>query len=345
MAGERNDLMVTEVGPGAMEALSRSEIMLQVDVARKYPRSIDRAARNMVSMATTDEDTATRMFYSLSRDGKAIQGPSVRLAEIAVTCWGNARVGARVLEIGDRYVTAQAMAMDTECNVVAVVEVRRPIVSKKHGRYSDDMIAMTCNAACAIVYRNAAFKIVPRAYIDRAYEAAKRQCTGDAKKLPERRAKAIARFGDLKPAVLPVDLLKYLDRQSIEHITAEDLQKLLGVYTAIGDGETTIEEEFGIVAPDAPAPAAVAATPAAPVNAAAPVQAAVTQPPATAPTTAKQRFQTLSLQITALGKDEITAGVVAEYEGIIGNPKKDWNDEDYANVNAELAKKLEAANG
>ncbi len=89
---------VEVISGNALELMQRAEIDMQVSTAKKYPRPDPSAIKKkMESFATMDEETAESCFYSLPRDGKTIQGPSVRLAEIAVACYGNLRAASRVI--------------------------------------------------------------------------------------------------------------------------------------------------------------------------------------------------------------------------------------------------------
>jgi hypothetical protein len=52
------------------------------------------------------------------------------MAEIAVSCWGNVRYGARVIEETDRFIVAQGVCHDLETNVYNAIEVRRRITGR-----------------------------------------------------------------------------------------------------------------------------------------------------------------------------------------------------------------------
>src|SRR5678816_4803120 len=99
------------------------------------------------------------MFYSLPRGGRNIVGPSVRFAEVVASSWGNIRSGARIIDIDDKFITAQGQCFDLEKNICVQVEVKRRITKKDGKRYDDDMIGVTGNAACSISLRNAVFKV------------------------------------------------------------------------------------------------------------------------------------------------------------------------------------------
>src|SRR5262249_8344200 len=99
------------ITPSALETLTRSELDVQITTARRYPRSLARFKAAALMMIRMDQATAAACFYALPRrerreDGsfqkKTITGPSVRLAEIVASCWGNLRAGARVIAETDR---------------------------------------------------------------------------------------------------------------------------------------------------------------------------------------------------------------------------------------------------
>jgi len=223
----------------ALPALNRAEIDIQIATARRWPRSIVRFKKQAFEMATLDEDTAGSMFYVLPRDGKRIEGPSVRLAEIVASAWGNLRTGARVVEVGERYVKAQGAAFDLETNHACAVEVTRRITGRK-GRYSDDMIGVVSNAACSIALRQAIFKVVPFAFVKDIYEEAKKASLGKALTMEQRRTREFEWFGKL--GARPEQILKIIGRTGLADITVDDLVSLRGMRTAIQDGETTLAQ-------------------------------------------------------------------------------------------------------
>ena len=248
------ELTATEVlPPSAIESITRGEIDVQISTAKRFPRSIGQVKKDMLSFATLDQETAESCFYSLPRGGKTIQGPSVRLAEIAVSCYGNLRAGVRVLETvsnGDSpHVVLQAVCHDLEKNTCVTIEKRRRIVGKKSkgGAIDEDDINLACNAGSAIAFRDCVFKVVPGALIKPVYEQAKAVAIGDAKTLSERRERAIAAFG--KMGVKLDKILASLSKKSLEEIDLADLETLFGLHTAIKDGHTTIDEAFPSVTP------------------------------------------------------------------------------------------------
>jgi hypothetical protein len=230
---------------GALEQIARGEVDIQISTARRFPRSIEAFQKKALSMATIDEETAASCFYVLpKRKGaeKAIEGPSARLAEIAAAAYGHMAIAGRIVEEGDRFVVAQGAAWDLENNVRRVVEVRRRITSRDGGRYSDDMIMVTCNAAIAIATRNAVFQVIPQAYTRQIYHACREVAVGTQQTLSKRRGAMLEHFQ--KMGVEPARVFALLEVRGTEDITLEHLATLRGLATAIKEGDTSIDEAF-----------------------------------------------------------------------------------------------------
>ena len=231
----------------SLAAIERSQIDTQISTAKKYPRSVSKFLDEAQSMISLSPEIAEGCNYKLKRknaDGGItyIEGPSVRLLEIAASAYGNLRYGSRTIGIDEEFVTAQGMAFDMERNVASSVEVKRSIKGKR-GRYSNDMIMITSNAAGSIARRNALNGVIPRVYIQALSEHAKKVALGDIKTLPERRQRAFDYF--TKTLGVPVaKVLEYLEKQSVEDCNLADVSDLQDLKTALKDGMTTLEETF-----------------------------------------------------------------------------------------------------
>lgn len=224
--------------------LVKAEIDQQIATAHAYPRSVSRVVKNVLSLVTISQASAEECNYALPRGGKPITGPSVRLAEIVASQWGNCRVGARVVHVDrfEKFVEAEGIFHDLETNTSTTARVRRRIVDRNGRLFNDDMIVVTGNAACSIAKRNAILGGVPKAVWNEAYDAALATIKGDIKTLPERRTnafKAFAAFG-----VKPEQIVAYLDLGGVEDVTLEHLTTLIAMHKAIKDGEQTVESFF-----------------------------------------------------------------------------------------------------
>lgn len=238
-------LQVTQIQRAeTLEVLNRSEIDIQIATARRFPRSVEQSTRRIMELATSDEDVAQECFYSLRRgngeNANAVEGPSVRLAEIVAASWGNLRVQSQVVSNDGKFITARGVCHDLETNTAVACEVQRRITDRNGRTYSDDMIVVTGNAAGAIAFRNAVFKVVPKAIINNTVKAIKAAAMGNSNALEERKSKMLKFFASI--GVSKEMVLSYLEVDGIEAINMEEIMEMLGLANAIKEGTTTKEE-------------------------------------------------------------------------------------------------------
>lgn len=249
-----------EVQTGAAVSLAaRSEIEAQLDAAHKYERSLARFRRDATTMATLSREVAESCMYALPRGGKSITGPSVRLAEICASAWGNLQIGSRVVEVTETEVVAQGVAWDLQSNLRVTIEARRRITGKNGRRYDDDMIVVTGMAAQSVALRNAIFRVVPRGLVDTIYAAARAVAVGDARTLEARRAEAVARLA--KAGVSADRVLAAVGVGAVEDIGLAELETLTGLMSSVRAREITLDDAFpaplGSVPQQAPRAAAL----------------------------------------------------------------------------------------
>ena len=236
-------LQPEKIDIGALAVLNKSEIDQQIATAKQYPRSIKQFLNEAIQLATLDEETAKECIYALPRDGKVIEGPSARFAEIMAYSWGNSRAGARVVGEDAEFVTSQGMFFDLEKNVAISYEVKRRITNKSGKRYSADMIGTTSNAASSIALRNAVLKGIPKAIWKQIYNAARNTVAGDFKTLVNRRENALQAF--VIYGVTPEMIYRTLGVQGKEDIGLDHFVVLSGFLTALKEGESSVEDIFG----------------------------------------------------------------------------------------------------
>ena len=227
-----------------IDAVERANVDSQVATAKQYPRDLARSVNNSIAMATMDAATAQSCGYALPRGGKPITGPSVHLAKLIVSNWGNMRAEAKVVQITDKQVISRGTCWDLENNVATAFEVRRSIVGKNGKRFSDDMITVTGNAANSIAYRNAVFSVIPKAIIDKVYQAAQHYITGDLsdeEKLVSRRKKCIDFFKS-EYGITEDEVVMLCGKQTVNQIKADQIALLLGITQSLKDGDTTAED-------------------------------------------------------------------------------------------------------
>lgn len=231
--------VVTE---SALSLITKAEIDMQISTAKAFPRSLKMFLDKAMSMATISEEVAASCNYALPRGGRSLEGPSVRLAEIVCSTYGNIRAGARVIANDGKTITAQGICHDLETNNSITVEVKRKITDKNGKTYNEDMQVVTGNAACAIAYRNAVFKVVPSALVQEVYDKAKEVARGTAETLVAKRDKAIRYFHDM--GVKDAQICEQLEIKKVEDIDLDKLATLRGMVTLIKNGESTISDLF-----------------------------------------------------------------------------------------------------
>lgn len=249
---------------GSISLLAKAEIDTQIATAKAFPRSIKMFINRAISIATVTEEVADACAYVLPRgknkDGsdKFVEGPSVRLAEIVIGAYGNVRAAMRVVYNDGKKITAQGICHDLETNTCVTLDVNRSILQhiwepdpnrpgkmRKSGRMemmTEDMQVVTGNAACAIAFRNAVYKIIPSALIQPIYEMAKQVAKGTAETLPARRLKALDYLHAL--GVTDEQICIALQLQAVDDIDLDKLAILRGMCTAIKNQEERLDVIF-----------------------------------------------------------------------------------------------------
>ena len=187
------------------------------------------------------------MLYALRRQGadgeaQAIEGLSVRMAEIIASAWGNLRVQTRIIGNDGRFITAQGVCHDLETNVAVSKEVKRRITTRAGRTFSDDMQVVTGNAAASIAFRNAVLAVVPKAVTKKVIASVKQVAMGKAIDLETSRQNAIANYA--KAGVTEQMLFEYLGITKKEQIDKEMVFELKALWNAIKEGTTSVQETF-----------------------------------------------------------------------------------------------------
>lgn len=248
------DVKVTEVkaSPENIGLVLRSEIDMQIATAKAYPRSITQFYNRLESMATISPDVAEKCGFALPRREwdnatgqyiqKIISGPSIRMAEMAVSAYQNVRVGGRIASNDGRQIITQGICHDLETNVCITTDVVRSILTSKGKTYTADMQAVTANAGISIAMRNAIFRVLPRPMIDSIFEKTKLVALGTAETLVKRRDAAITYFKNL--GVKEADICRVLMVKSVNDIDLEKLYLLRSMANALNNEGASITDIF-----------------------------------------------------------------------------------------------------
>ena len=184
-------------GAGALAARP-GEVDVQVSTAKRYPRDPVRALARAKECATLTPEIARSCWYVRPvGDGKTVEGPSVRLAEILCSTWGNLRVSSEIVEVTADRVVAVGRAWDLESNAAVSSEVSKSLLtSAKRGaarRVSDAQVEVIAGAAQSIALRNAIRRIVGDAIVSEVLTAARRAGIKPATDAGPNRSKTPAR--------------------------------------------------------------------------------------------------------------------------------------------------------
>lgn len=240
--------------PSAIMAMERAQIDTQVATAHQYPRSLEQFKKRALSMATLDEESAESCIYCrpVGREQnekgewveKYAEGASIRLAEIVAASYGNIRVAARIVEQTERFVRCEGVAHDLESNYAGKSECMESTVTKQGKPYSERQRSLVAKVCLAKAYRDACFKVVPRALCKPVFEAAKKVAAGQGKPLEERRKKAKAWVSGIKMDNAEARVFAALGVKGWNDVTDDHLLRLTGLKTAIQDGDETYESAF-----------------------------------------------------------------------------------------------------
>jgi len=246
------------VPPGALEAITRGEIDIQVATAHKYPRSITLFKDRALAMATLDQETAESCIYvrpvgkernekTGKYEMKYAEGLSIRAAEIVGASYGNLRVGAMIIEQTPRKVVCRGYAHDLETNFAATSETVEVTVKSDGTPYSERQAAVVAKAALSKALRDATFRVVPRAMFKSIENECRRLIAGDGKSFDQRRAAAVQWIQRL--GIDEARVWAALNLEGPDDLTPEHLMTLTGLRTSIKDKETTADEAFPPIIP------------------------------------------------------------------------------------------------
>lgn len=234
--------VLESTAPSAMAIIGDAEIDIQVATAKRFPRSITTFMRRAQEMATLTPEIAGSCIYAIPRDGKTIEGPSARFAEVLLNAWGNMRAEGRTLGDDGQYVSSRGVAWDLESNTAVGYEVKRRITNRRGETYNADMITVTGNAGASIALRNAILKAIPAPFWKPIYNACRQVVAGDARTFQTRRDNMLHEFAVM--GVTEERLCTALNLKGKLDITLDHMATLAGFFTALKDGDTTIEEAF-----------------------------------------------------------------------------------------------------
>lgn len=255
--GNTSMMVGAETAQSAVAAQARAIIESRYIVAMQRPRDFD-LVRDRILKECKRPRFADVARY-LKPVGKGIEGPSIRFAEMALRCMGNATADSAVIYEDTRKRIIRVTVTDLESNLpysndimidktVERSKVRdgQTLVSTRTNSYgktvyiveaTEDDLLNKQNALVSKALRTLILRILPGDILEEAMDQViATQRDRDAKDPDEARKRLADAFSAL--GVKPSDLKQYLGHELAATSPAE-MVELRAVYAAIRDGEAT----------------------------------------------------------------------------------------------------------
>lgn len=230
------------LAPSSIALMERAAIDSQIATAHAFPRSLEKFKSRALGIVTLDLETAESCIYSRPvGGGKVAEGESIRMAEIVAACYGNLRVASRIVEQTERFVRCEGVAHDLESNYAGKSECIEPTVKTDGTPYSESQRAVVAKACLSKAYRDAVFKVVPKAVCKTITIAAKGVINKEVATIEQRIERIKGWLKLIK--VTDARVFAVLAVKGWADVNDEHILTLTGLRTAINEG-TKIEEAF-----------------------------------------------------------------------------------------------------
>jgi hypothetical protein len=240
----------TEVGQATAveQARAVAEVAASVDLALRQPRNPADAVRRMHE-ACEVKGLAERAFYSFSRGGSPVQGPSVHLLRELARTWRNIAYGIAELARDDRRGESQmiAFAWDVEANVRSsavfiVPHARDTKTGRKDLVDLRDVYENNANQGARRV-REMIAAVLPTWYVDEACQRARATLAhGGGVPLDKRIATLVGLF-DERFRVTQQQLVDHIGR-SLDKWSPVDVAALEVLGRSLANREIALDEVF-----------------------------------------------------------------------------------------------------
>ena len=247
-----------KVDPAALAAAEASKERLRAAfiMARQFPRN-EEHARQRILKACNRPRFAEKAQYAKPVGGRKIVGPSIRLAEEVIRCWGNLSAEtAIVFEDNERRrIAISVIDLETnlrhtrEVTIKKTIERRDPrgrqIISQRTNTNNETVYLIAANddelivkeaALISKAIRNESLRCVPADIIEDALHQVQKTTVGEFTQDPdEAKRKMIDTFAKIG---IKVDMLEDFLGHKAEFITPPEFVELRGVYRSLSDGIT-----------------------------------------------------------------------------------------------------------
>lgn len=305
---DSTSLSVDNSATQSLIAKATADVTARWTMAMRMPRDMAEV-RQKIMLECRRPGFADAAIYEVPRGADKIKGLSIRFAEVALRCLGNASCEAQTLYDSDTERIIRITATDFETNATwsRDITVKKTVERKflKKGQRAirdrinsggdriyiveatDDDVATKEAALISKASRTAILRLIPGHLQDEAFALCEKTYADKAAKDPEaEKNQMLDAFAGLN--IMPVAIVEWLGH-AIELTTPAELVELRKLFGALRDGETTFPSavESAKAARDRGAAPVTAKTEAKPSQAAGATAPSVAKPAATtAPTTA-----------------------------------------------------------
>jgi len=256
---EMNSDLGRMVQDGAVIQKIENETMSAI--SRQYPRNIKKTLDKILGQLelcstipmSDGKNMAEKVYYSIPYKNPKVpggftyvEGLGIHFANLISSLWGNCADGARIIADDKDGVTCEGVFIDLETNVRKARTVRVPREdwnkdAKKFIKLSPERFRLKVQAGLSKAVRNAILAAIPMYIKDACFQKAKQIVV--QKKPLESVIKAFERFNiDAKTVA------DYMRKNLANLSQPERISHLNGIYNAIVDEETTVEDIFNVEA-------------------------------------------------------------------------------------------------
>ena len=252
---EGNAAALAPVSAGVVAAHQREESELQAMFAVAHNRGRSELDGYNRAMSSCERPAfADGTTYNFPRGGKAISGPSVKLARELARVWGRIAFDLRIVDVSDEQVHIRAVALD-------LVHVTRVAMEDKFSRKiqrrqrdgstqwvepDERDLRELINRRGAILVRNCLLQLLPPDLVEDAVAKASATlvsaASGDLQKNRSEVVKALLASFD-KVGVKQVQIEEHIG-SPIAKLTPTQCQKLRAIYQSLVDGHTEPLDHF-----------------------------------------------------------------------------------------------------
>jgi hypothetical protein len=233
----------------AMATRAAKEVEAQVLIAKKFPREISNVENNILQNCRRI-GLAEQAEYTFTRGGTEVSGPSIRLAEVIMQCYGNIVVGWNEIQRSADNSDCEAYAWDIENNVKVTkifnVPHYRDTKQGKNKLTNDRDIKEMCANMASRVLRGCILQVIPGDLSEMAVQECHKTLNNSNIPLPEQFGVWAERF-EREFKVTKSQLAKYLGFEEAKiKITNTEIHRLRKLYNMIKNGEITVEDALNI---------------------------------------------------------------------------------------------------